>query len=548
MGKLLKNNKNLKNIKTLIVIVLSLVIVNSIMLLTNKSNKNELLAKINNKALMQDEETEYIETTSVTDFEEAWNGNLPINGTMEDDYGIVDSANISIGDDTLPKISDGTEPFDADNEVGNDSNSNNRIVRSFDTITYNVDIKLKVNEEKYTDLVGKKFTGGYLYIEATLNEDNNCEWKTKEMTWINTSNAISKVEGKKLYAVITLNSDEEINSKIIKDLPFVVDSSYTQNKKEVLPTIKVWLKGNSDDEKKSVTGIESVEVTAAESYNVKIKKNEKLWGTRQKLNYDGNEIIGRMFGVGIATTLYNNSDIDKGVKGKEIPTGKIEINTSIKILNEAGEDITSSVNPLIWNYSLNGENGIIENRNMYFIQNSERYRYFPFGRLRNSYKTSSVYNSGTVNMNLNGNILTTTIENYEFNGQFPEATIAQTPLEKKEGYFTSMYLQLVIPETEYKGNYKIIIDEGGNETTKTIKINGVEKNQAKSDDDHIESDINTTIKGDYDHMVILLKDKLYKNTKYLVDGNYNPTHADVTKDQIFVGEFRIQQKNLDVRS
>ena len=46
----------------------------------------------------------------------------------------------------------------------------------------------------------------------------------------------------------------------------------------------------------------------------------------------------------------------------------------------------------------------------------------------------------------------------------------------------------------------------------------------------------------------LLKDKGYKNTKYLVDGNYNPTHAEVTKNQIFVEEFRIQQSSLDVRS
>lgn len=277
MGKLLKNNRNLKNIKTLMLIILIIIAITSITLLTSKPNKNELLAKINNKPLMEEEDTENIETASISTFEEAWSGELPANGTMEDDYGIVESANISIGDDSLPKIADGTEPFDSDDEVGNDSSNKNRIVRSFDAITYNVDIKLKVNEEKYTDLVGKRFTGGYLYIEATLNEDNNSSWKTTEMTWLKT-NAVSKVDGKKLYVVITLNSDEEINSKIIKDLPFVVNASYTQNEKTILPTIKVWLKGNTDDEKKDVTGIEQVKVTATENYNVKIKKGDKLWG------------------------------------------------------------------------------------------------------------------------------------------------------------------------------------------------------------------------------------------------------------------------------
>ena len=339
------------------------------------------------------------------------------------------------------------------------------------------------------------------------------------------------------------------NSKIIKDLPFVVNASYTQNEKTILPTIKVWLKGNTDDEKKDVTGIEQVKVTATESYNVKIKKGDKLWGVRQKLNYDGNEITGRMFGIGIATTLYNNSNIQKGARGKTVPSGKIEINTSIKILNDDGEDITSNVNPLIWNYSLNGGNGIIPDRNMYFsVNNTQRYRYFPFGKLQSGYTTSSVYDSGKVNITQNGNIITTTIEDYKFNGQFPQATIAQTLLEANEGYFASLYLQIIVPETEYKGNYTIVLNEGGEEETKVVKINGIQKVQARSDDDHIETKVDTTIKGEYGHVIVPLKDKGYKNTKYLVDGNYNPTHAEVTKNQIFVEEFRIQQSSLDVRS
>lgn len=542
MDNLLKNNKNLKNIKTLMLIVLIIIAITSITLLTNKTNKNELLAKINNKPLMEEEYTENIETASISTFEEAWSGELPSNGTMEDDYGIVESANISIGDDSLPKIADGTEPFDADDEVGNDSSNKNRIVRSFDAITYNVDIKLKVNEEKYTDLVGKKFTGGYLYIEATLNEDNNSSWKTTEMTWLNT-NAVSKVDGKKLYVVITLNSDEEINSKIIKDLPFVVNASYTQNEKTILPTIKVWLKGNTDDEKKVVTGIAPVKVTATENYNVKIKSDaNRLWGTRQKLNYNGNEIIGRLFGIGIATTLYN-SDIQKGVKGTTIPSGEIEFNLNIKILDDEGKDITSTVHPYIWNYSLNGDKGILD-RNMYFGQSTEQYRFFPYGKMNALYKTHSVYNSGTVSMqeNENGNIITTKINNYEFSGEFPTKTIAASAIQTNEGYFASMYLQIVVPETNYQGNYTIIFNEGGEDKTRVIKINGEQKTQAISNDDTLSKYVNG-VKGDYNHFVIPLRE----NGKYLVDQNYNPTHANVQKNQVFLSEFRIRS-DIDWRS
>lgn len=542
MGNLLKNNRNLKSIKTLMLIILIIIAITSITLLTSKPNKNELLAKINNKPLMEEEDTENIETASISTFEEAWSGELPANGTMEDDYGIVESANISIGDDSLPKIADGTEPFDTDDEVGNDSSNKNRIVRSFDAITYNVDIKLKVNEEKYTDLVGKRFTGGYLYIEATLNEDNNSSWKTTEMTWLKT-NAVSKVDGKKLYVVITLNSDEEINSKIIKDLPFVVNASYTQNEKTILPTIKVWLKGNTDDEKKDVTGIDKVKVTAIENYNVKIKSDaNRLWGTRQKLNYNGNEIIGRLFGIGIATTLYN-SDIQKGVKGTTIPSGEIEFNLNIKILDDEGKDITSTVHPYIWNYSLNGYKGILD-RNMNFGQSTDQYRFFPYGKMNALYKTHSVYNSGTVSMqeNDNGNIITTKINNYEFSGEFPTKTIAASSIQTNEGYFASMYLQIVVPETNYQGNYTIIFNEGGEDKTRVIKINGEQKIQAISNDDTLSKYVNG-IKGDYNHFVIPLRE----NGKYLVDQNYNPTHANVQKNQVFLSEFRIRS-DIDWRS
>lgn len=543
MGNLLKNNRNLKNIKTLMLIILIIIAITSITLLTSKPNKNELLAKINNKPLMEEEDTENIETASISTFEEAWSGELPSNGTMEDDYGIVESANISIGDDSLPKIADGTEPFDVDDEVGNDSSNKNRIVRSFDAITYNVDIKLKVNEEKYTDLVGKRFTGGYLYIEATLNEDNNSSWKTTEMTWLKT-NAVSKVDGKKLYVVITLNSDEEINSKIIKDLPFVVNASYTQNEKTILPTIKIWLKGNTDDEKKDVTGIEQVKVTATENYNVKIVKGDKLWGIRQKLNYDGNEIIGRMFGIGIATTLYNNSNIQKGVRGIAVPSGEIEFNINIKILDDEGKDITSTVHPYIWNYSLNGYKGINSNRTMNFGQNTEIYRYFPYGK-KYYITTQSVYDSGTVSMqeNENGNIITTKINNYKFSGEFPTKTIANTSLSANEGYFTSMYLQIIVPETNYQGNYTIIFSEGGEDTTRVIKINGEQKTQAVSNDDTLSQYVKYEIKGNYNHFTIPLTD----GGKYLVDKNYNPTHADVQKNQVFKSEFRITS-DIDWRS
>lgn len=39
-------------------------------------------------------------------------------------------------------IVDGTESFDADDEPGNDSSPSNNIVRSFDKITYNVDLTM----------------------------------------------------------------------------------------------------------------------------------------------------------------------------------------------------------------------------------------------------------------------------------------------------------------------------------------------------------------------------------------------------------------------
>ncbi|MEC2256583.1 fusion protein (includes pXO2-28-29-30), partial [Bacillus cereus] len=56
-------------------------------------------------------------------------------------------------------IVDGTEPFDPNNDAGNDSSPNNSIVRTFDTVTY--PLKVTINPKKHDKLkdIKLKITG-----------------------------------------------------------------------------------------------------------------------------------------------------------------------------------------------------------------------------------------------------------------------------------------------------------------------------------------------------------------------------------------------------
>ncbi|MGN0492166.1 MAG: hypothetical protein ACI4F7_00835, partial [Acutalibacteraceae bacterium] len=93
-------------------------------------------------------------------------------GVLTDDSAYVDSIAIS-------QYDTGTAPFDTNNDPGNDENANNMIVRTFDTVTYNIKVKYMAYEN------GKYFAEARVKLELVLPVDaSQAEFDLTAMAWM----------------------------------------------------------------------------------------------------------------------------------------------------------------------------------------------------------------------------------------------------------------------------------------------------------------------------------------------------------------------------
>ena len=71
-----------------------------------------------------------------------------------------------ISDATIISTKTGTGPFDDNDDAGNDSSEDNNIVRSFDQVTWTIDLTTALKE----GVTDTSLTGGAIEVEATLPE------------------------------------------------------------------------------------------------------------------------------------------------------------------------------------------------------------------------------------------------------------------------------------------------------------------------------------------------------------------------------------------
>ncbi len=402
----------------------------------------------------------------------------------------------------------GTAPFDTNNDPGNDSSEDNNVVRSFDQITWTVENTMVLNSSGATS-----YSGGKLYFEAILpSEISNEEvkWDVDSMGWI--EDATLSSDGLTLTGYYQMSKDSTtIPGK--QTLVFIVKVLGAGNGTIIKPDIKVWLNGNNDEDKVEVSGLENVYVSSAPSYNIKLSRNSYC-SKRLTVNYDSQEITGRMYGYSFIVQLYNN-DKEKGMKGIEFPKGDITFDIDLKFersnVNGTGlEDITQNCTPLLWNYKVNnaGGKGVIENRAMYWNNGDEGYnlRGAPFGVVQSD-RSNSIYNSGNVIMQQNGSKITVTLKDYKFDGIFPQYngeyyknTIVYTD---NIGCFSSWYFQILVPDNEYSiqanSNYYLTISDSNMEA-KSITDQSM-SNQEVTTDDRLQINHVRFVPGRYNHFL-----------------------------------------------
>ena len=367
-----------------------------------------------------------------------------ISGNIEN----ANESNAVVSDATIISTKTGTGPWDSDDQPGNDSSENNNIVRSFDQVTWTVDLTMNSKDNK-------AIAGSKINVEATVPDTlaNLVKWDLSSMSWIQNGQVSS--DGRTVTGSYTV-ADTETSSSAKQTLVFVLQVYGAGNATEIIPTFNFNIDENSDTEKATVTA-EKVIVSAKGKYNVQLVENRNLNKRVLDLNYAEQSIDGRAYGYAFILQLYNDSP-SKGLKGVEYPKGDITFDIDLKLErtkfgSTEREDITKD-SVLLWNYKVNYGTPIIANRDMNFGAGSSSLygnasQDAPIG-IKNDDRNCSVYNSGNILMQQNENKIKVTVNNYSFDGIFPKGIdiYTQNVYSDNIGCFSVGYFQVIIPDNE----------------------------------------------------------------------------------------------------
>ena len=369
-------------------------------------------------------------------------------GTINGDKGYISSAQII-------QTKTGTGPWDANDEPGNDSSEDNNIVRSFDQVTWTIDLTMTLK----SGIAESNLTGGIIKVEATIPQNcaNVVSWDLDSMGWLEGSGKVSS-DGLVLTGQYVMSTtDNTIPGK--QTLVLVLKVEGAQNQTKIKPEFKFWLEGNEDEEKYKINDVQDVTVSAAPKYNVELKRNDSL-AKEITLNENGESQNGRLYGYSLTYQLYNEGGVAKGLKGIEYPEGEINLDLNLKLEKVSTsntnniQDITETSTPILYNYKMNkydNSSGFIPNRNMAVTYHAAHEWRAPaaFGG-----GDRQCYDSGTISMNQNKNTINTSLTDYKFNGEFPVRFVGADPGSTAINYadnigcFSVVYFQVFVPFTE----------------------------------------------------------------------------------------------------
>ena len=334
-----------------------------------------------------------------------------VRGTVNGDKGYISSAQII-------QTKTGTGPWDADDEPGNDSSEDNNIVRSFDQVIWTVESTMQMKSGSGAT----SLNGGLLNIEAKLPEEcTYMKWNIDSMSWAEGTGQLSD-DGRTFTAQYRM-SDDNITVPGKQTLTLVLKLEGAKNALEIKPEIKVWLEGNEENEKCTVTNVESVYVSSAPKYDIRLDNYNT--GIETETN-DGD---ARIYKYSLAFLLQGDS-VSKGLKGIEYPQGDLtfDINYNLQrtvIGQSKYEDITNG-NMKLYNYKYNNQSSDVLGNPENLITSFPNTFCHSWSKLPYSNQGDSrrkVYQNGNLKMEDNGTgLIKVTISNYGYNGTFPDRT------------------------------------------------------------------------------------------------------------------------------
>lgn len=335
---------------------------------------------------------------------------------------------------------------------GCDSATDNNIIRSFDSITYNV-------SATFSNLtVGNSYT---LVYEVTLPDDDELTLDDEKMNAIKPIEYRKNGDGTKTYvckyslALDYAGGDKEEN--------VIVKVGNKHQDYVIRPTIKAYL---NDDQSAALTveNMEDVTVTTAPMYNIVLqkKRNEsivkdvfdfnqnnetgKTYYPDNAKDYPDAKVTGYRCTYGFALELRKPGN---GIKGVELPDASRDFTFDIDLSKASLNDqslVENDFLPLLYYVGPNeaGGGAITE------IPFTKQYT-------GNGLEGMGCLNSGNVSMRQEGTTLHVTVKNFQINSaQFPKKNYSGTSywedLNKiREGIFSSYQFQIVYPYINEKG-------------------------------------------------------------------------------------------------
>lgn len=377
---------------------------------------------------------------------------------------------------SVKSVADGTAPFDSNNNAGNDANASNGIVRTFDSVRYNLAYSVAAYDPEQT------YDSCTVCLRAVLPYDEQkASFNTDAMPWMDSGWTITEetIDGVACQVLTASRSGNEVPGT--GDLYVVVDVDIAANGDKIQPEFELWVSGDEDNTVELTP--DAVTVSAVPSYNVQIGrsplpcgdvKGEFDFSTGNDLvAYQSNEkITGTLSCFGITLQLFNSSK-DKGLKGIEIPAGEISfdlIMQSSAKSNKTNINITDSFTPLIWSYEGNSNihNGPQNDGREVYGYTAESCAVYvaPYNSMNNSWANESCFFGGKWKMIQNGNVVKVSITDYKINKDVFPITDSNLSTENKYystfgkveniGCFSAAEVWIVQPHEDVNNNNSIL--------------------------------------------------------------------------------------------
>lgn len=249
-------------------------------------------------------------------------------------------------------VIDGQGPFEDNDNPGNDSSQDNKIVRANDILVYTLQPFVENKSAANSDL-------GKIVFEAKLPKQKLIFWNVDEIkNWAGDS-VVQTEDSQNYYLKIVKRYDEIVdvsqgNSTL--NVPFAVKVLGAKHGTQINPEFTVYMEGAEQNEKQTIIP-ETVRVSAEKRYIITIE--ESAYSNREA-SLNGEK--GRLLELGVGLMLENPND-KKGLKGIEFPDGKIEADFKANsifqptvggLIDQNNKvDITNIKSHRLYNYGIN---------------------------------------------------------------------------------------------------------------------------------------------------------------------------------------------------